>query len=164
MKRSAAVQMTYVYSRLTLRCVIKNKQIHQDIAASTLLLIKMEYVWNLWLFCIIIICCQSPWKIDSLFILFHSPCAKHFYRMWPIINHLFLMFVCRGVARNGLRRGFWGQKLPKEGVLKVRKRCGYTPERRFIRVLLKMTKKFGPMGGFWPPYPPLGYAPALRVW
>ena len=29
------------------------------------------------------------------------------------------------------------QKLPKEGVLRVRKRCRYAPECRFIRVLVK---------------------------
>ena len=63
----------------------------------------------------------------------------------------------RGVARNGLRRGFWGQKLPREGVLRALKRCGYVPECRFFRVLLKMTKIFGPMGwgGSDPHIPPL---------
>ena len=60
----------------------------------------------------------------------------------------------RGVARNGLRRGFWGQKLSKEGVLRVRKHCGYVPERRFVCIKVKITKKLGQWGGrFWPPYP-----------
>ena len=37
--------------------------------------------------------------------------------------------------------------MPKEGVLRVQKCCGYAPECRFVKVLVKMTKRFGPMGG-----------------
>ena len=47
------------------------------------------------------------------------------------------------------------QKWPEEGVLGVRKRCGCTSDGNFAQILVKMTKKFGPMGsGFWPPNPP----------
>ena len=72
----------------------------------------------------------------------------------------------RGVARNCLRRGFWGQKLSKEGVLRVRKRCGFMPECRFVRVLVKMTKKFWPMGGrvLTPISPPLATPLSEVIW
>ena len=43
----------------------------------------------------------------------------------------------------------------------MRKRRGYTSERRFVRVLVKMTKKFGPMG--WGGSDPLGYAPGYTM-
>ena len=38
-------------------------------------------------------------------------------------------------------------EIAKGGGLKVSERCGYPPERRFVQVLVKITKKFGPMGG-----------------
>ena len=42
-------------------------------------------------------------------------------------------------------------------VLRVRKRRGYSPDRHFVTILVKITKYFGPMGGwgFWPPCMPL---------
>ena len=42
----------------------------------------------------------------------------------------------RGVARNGLRV-----------VLRVRKHCKYSFDRYFVRILVIITKTFGPMGG-----------------
>ena len=39
------------------------------------------------------------------------------------------------------------QKWSKEGVFKVRKHRGYSPERHFVIILVKITKKIGPMGG-----------------
>ena len=102
-----------------------------------------------------------------------SPESWDIKNIWPKCLHaieqsftiVVIKFTCvqkytfewtRGVARKDPRRGFWGQKLPKDGILRVRKLCGYAPERRFVRVLVEMTKKFGPMGGegFWPLYPP----------
>ena len=63
--------------------------------------------------------------------------------------------IFRGVARNGLRGGG----------LKVRKRSGYSRNRHFVRILVKITKNFGPMGwGVLTPISPLplGYSPDLE--
>ena len=40
-----------------------------------------------------------------------------------------------------------GEKLSKEGVLKTWKCCRCMPKCLFVRVLVEMTKKIGPMGG-----------------
>ena len=46
----------------------------------------------------------------------------------------------------------------------MRKRHGYALKRRFVRVLVKMTKNFGQwVGGSDPHIPPLGYAPAHNI-
>ena len=54
------------------------------------------------------------------------------------------------------RYAYWqtySQNWPKEGLLRVRKCCRYTPDNHFARILVKMTNKFGPMGeAFWPVY------------
>ena len=82
-------------------------------------------------------------------------------------SELIFPFLCQvqGRSHNGLRReGVLRPEISKKGVLRVQKRCRYMPERRFVRVLVKMTKKFGPMGGgevLTPISPPLGYAPVL---
>ena len=91
---------------------------------------------------------MKPYVIDGRVILRYKYISSHYYGL-----------CFRGIARNGLRKGFSGQKLPKEGALSVQKRCEYAPERRFVRVLVKMTKKFGPMGGVLTPISPLGYTP-----
>ena len=92
--------------------------------------------------------------------------------MWEL-NGISVRYQTRGIAKNGPRRGFWGQKLPKEGVLRVRKRCGHAPERRFVGFLVKVTKKFGPMGGVLTPISPplatplkprLQYHIDFRIW
>ena len=65
-------------------------------------------------------------------------------------SELIFPFLCQvqGRSHNGLRReGVLRPEISKKGVLRVQKRCRYMPERRFVRVLVKMTKKFGPMGG-----------------
>ena len=74
---------------------------------------------------------MKPYVIDGRVILRYKYISSHYYGL-----------CFRGIARNGLRKGFSGQKLPKEGVFWVRKHCGYTPECSFLRVLVKITIKF----------------------
>ena len=56
-------------------------------------------------------------------------------------------------------------EIAKGGVLRVRKHCRYAPERRFVRVLVKMTKNLGQWGGVRgsdPHIPTLGYTPGYH--
>ena len=63
------------------------------------------------------------------------------------------------LALMGVDQGRSQKWLSKEGVLRVQKHCRYSPDRRFVRFLVKMTKTLGQWQGFWPPDPPLGYTP-----
>ena len=83
--------------------------------------------------------------IGGKFILRYKYISSHYYGL-----------CFRGIARNGLRKGFLGQKLPKEGVFSVRKHCGHVREHRFVRVFTKITKKLWADGvGSDPHIPPL---------
>ena len=52
------------------------------------------------------------------------------------MNTNFYDSACKFQIRDINKQGR-SQKWPKEGVLRVRKRCGYAPERRYVGVLVK---------------------------
>ena len=48
-----------------------------------------------------------------------------------------------------------------EGGLRVRKHCAYSRDRHFVRILVKMTKNFGPRGGVSDPHIPPWLRPCI---
>ena len=63
--------------------------------------------------------------------------------------HCTAIFVILGLGRSQkwAKEGVLRPEIAKQGVFGVRKHGGYSPERCFLRVLVKISKNIGPMGG-----------------
>ena len=97
---------------------------------------------------------KSPWPFGMPLTLnhksnptFNSPKPKENKSMPNLLTYVdFYWFYDRGVATNGLRRGFWGQKLPKRG-------RGFEGVDMLPNVVLLRFWWNWLMGGFWPQIP-----------